>query len=89
MSDERDDAPVVMRLSHPEALVLFEFLARAEEAGGSEEYRIEDEAERHVLWRLEGRLERTLWEPLAPNYDELLETARAAMRNPPPLDRDE
>lgn len=89
MTGEAEDAPVLMRLSRPEALVLFEFLARAEEAGGSEEYRIEDEAERQVLWRLEGRLERTLWEPLAENYDDLVEAARAAMRNPPPLGRDE
>lgn len=64
---------VSLELTRAEALVLFEWLARV---GSSESLAFEDAAEQKVLWALEGKLESTLTEPLAPNYRELVAEAR-------------
>jgi hypothetical protein len=72
-----DDRSVYIRLSHAEALVLFEWLARTEAAKSMP---IEDPAEEQVLWRIEGQLESELTEPLGPNYKEAVEAARKAIR---------
>jgi hypothetical protein len=62
--------PVTIELSGDEALVLYEWLAEHEEklAVG--------EAERRVLWRLEGALEKSLAEVFAKDYVDLVEQAR-------------
>jgi len=68
-----EDITIRVELNHSEALVLFEWLARCGENG---KFEIAHSAEQKVLWRIEGQLERTLREPLDPNYDVLLESAR-------------
>ena len=69
--------PVSLELTNAEALVLFAWMTRNDEA---ELLQIEDHAEQRVLWTLEGQLEKTLVETLAPNYANLLEAARAEVR---------
>ena len=60
-------------LSRDEALVLFEYLSRADPAGGTGLH----PAERRVLWNLLAVLEKKLAEPFAANYAELLDDARS------------
>jgi len=69
---------VRIELSRDEALVLFEWLHRNDEARA---IRVEDPAEQRVLWDLEARLEAALAEPLDPAYDALLAEARACVRD--------
>ncbi|WP_437723352.1 hypothetical protein [Sorangium sp. So ce861] len=64
---------VTIELTKDEALVFFEWLVRLDESDGNA---TKDEAEQKVLWALEGRLEKALSEPLAPNYRELLAAAK-------------
>lgn len=64
---------VTIELTKDEALVFFEWLVRLDESDGNA---TKDEAEQKVLWTLEGRLEKALSEPLAPNYRELLAAAK-------------
>ena len=66
-----------LELTQAEALVLFEWLARNDEA---KLLQVEDDAEQQVLWSLEAQLEKKLVEPLAPNYPEPLAAARARVR---------
>lgn len=68
---------VRLELTRAEALVLFEWLARL---NASESLPFEDPAEQQVIWKPEGKLERTLVEPLAPNYRQLLAEARRKVR---------
>lgn len=77
MSDAEDKDAVFLRLTHSEALVLFEWLARVDAAGNLP---VEDPAEQQVLWRLEGQLESKLTEPLGPDYREAVESARREVR---------
>lgn len=63
----------VLRLTGAEALVLFEWIARNE---GGATFCFEDPAEQRVVWRIEAELERTLTEPLRPDYAELVALAR-------------
>ncbi|WP_437608245.1 hypothetical protein WMF20_46810 [Sorangium sp. So ce834] len=67
-----------IQLTEAEAIVLFEWLTRNENA---EALRYDDPAEQKVLWKLEAVLERTLVQPLAPNYSELLVKARKEVAN--------
>ena len=69
---------VTVELTQAEALVLFEWLVRSDNA---ELLQIQDDAEQQVLWKIEATLEKTLIEPLAPNYSELLEAARRKVRD--------
>jgi hypothetical protein len=69
------DENVELRLTSAEALVLFEWLAAAND--GKE--LVVDEAEQRVLWDLESQLETKLVEPLMPNYTELVNAAKAAV----------
>src|ERR1700752_2292884 len=69
-------ADVQINLSRAEALVIFDLLARLDD---TDSIKCEDPAERRVLWKIEGQLEKILTEPLAPNYQELLARARHAM----------
>lgn len=66
---------VELRLTTAEALVLFEWLAAADDA----KQLIVDEAEQRVLWDLESQLETKLVEPLMPNYTELVDAAKKAV----------
>ena len=68
--------PILVELSHDEALVLFEWLAHNDGA-----LPISDPAEQDVLWRLEGQLEKTLVEPLAANYADVVHAARVRIRD--------
>ena len=61
-----------------EALVLFEWLVRFNQIEGTP---FEDPAEERVLFDLEARLERMLTEPLASDYRQLVEHARARVRD--------
>jgi hypothetical protein len=62
---------VSVELSGDEALVLFEWLAGLEATTVAI-----GEAEQRVLWRIEGVLEKSLVEPFAKDYTELVEQAR-------------
>ena len=61
-----------IRFTRAEALVLFEWLARTDDAGALP---VNHPAEQKVLWALEGRLEKQL-EVFAANYKQLVEEAR-------------
>jgi hypothetical protein len=67
--------PVFIELSHDEALVLFEWLARVD---GS--LPVVDSSEQDVLWRIEGQLEKKLIEPLTADYTDAVNEARARLR---------
>jgi hypothetical protein len=69
---------VVIELSKPEALVLFELLSRFTD---SDRLEIEDRAEERVLWNVQCLLERALVEPFEPDYRELLSEARNRLRD--------
>jgi len=62
---------VSIELSGDEALVLFEWLAGLAAAKVAIE-----EAEQRVLWRIEGVLDKSLAQPFARDYAELVERAR-------------
>lgn len=71
--------PVILTLSHNEALVLHDFLQRFTSSG---QLALEDQAEERALWNLCCLLERTLVEPFSPDYSGLLAHARLALRDP-------
>jgi hypothetical protein len=77
MSDAQDQGPVFLHLTRAQALVLFEWLSRADGGGAAP---VEDAAEKHVLWQLEGQLESNLNEPFRSDYKELLAAARKEVR---------
>jgi hypothetical protein len=77
MSEERA-SEARLRLSRDEAIVLFELLSRYTDTGA---LTIEDQAEQRVLWDLCSMLESQLHEPISPDYDDMLERARAAVRD--------
>jgi hypothetical protein len=66
------DDEICIRFSRVEALVLFEWLARVDDA---QALLIEHPAEQKVLWVLEGQLEK-LVPVFSPNYGKLVEEAR-------------
>jgi hypothetical protein len=70
---------VTLSLTEDEALVLFEFLARINEAERPGLF--EDQAEQRALWNLAAALEKKLIAPLRPDYSELLQRARARLRD--------
>jgi hypothetical protein len=70
---------ISLALSRDQALVLFEWLARA---GVSQQpVPFEDQAEQRVLWDLESLLEAALVEPLRSDYRTLVERARERLRD--------
>ena len=69
---------VVVELSSAEALVLFELLERWSESG-ADSVVIEHQAEQRVLRDIGAALERTLPEPLRPDYLDVLAQARRAV----------
>jgi hypothetical protein len=72
---------IAIELTPAESLVLFEFLAR-NKGHDDDKLSIVDQSEQRVLWDLECVIEKQLEAVLAPNYDELLQAARAAIRDP-------
>lgn len=71
----------MVRLSHDEALVLFEWLSRTDELTNDFGDLIEDQAEQRALWNLTCLLERVLVEPFRPEYRDLVERARSRLRD--------
>lgn len=68
-----------LTISKDEALVLFDFLARFNEAEQPEVF--EDQAEQKTLWILEGQLEKQLIEPFNPDYKDIINEARNKIRD--------
>jgi hypothetical protein len=64
-ADVADEDAIDLSLTHDEALVLFDFLARYTE---SEQLETVDQAEQRALWNLCAVLETLLVEPLDPAY---------------------
>lgn len=67
-----------IEISKDEALVLYDFLYRANQ---NESIVFEDRAEQRVLWDLEAELEKQLAEPAFPNCTELVKEARNRVRD--------
>ena len=78
-NQEGSHESVAVSLSNQEALVLFELLVRFCDKG---KLTIEDAAEQRVLCDVLSQLESTLLDPFKPNYRQLLESARDALRPP-------
>ena len=68
---------VVIRLTHDEALVLFELLHHWEDQDRVTQP--EHHADQVALWNLSGLLERELAGPLDPAYDHLINEARTRL----------
>ena len=71
--------PVTLTLTNDEALVLFEFLHRNDDA---DKFPLVDQAEERALWNVQGLLEKQLVELFLPNYLELVQQARDRLRDP-------
>lgn len=69
---------VPIGLTVAEAIVLFEFLSRFHDAGSLS---VEDASEEWVLDKVFGALQRKLADPSEPNYRDVLERARALVRD--------
>jgi hypothetical protein len=61
----------VLTLSHDEALVFFDFLARF-----NEQKQLPDSAEQQILYNVEAMLERQLTEVFSPDYNNLVNSAK-------------
>jgi hypothetical protein len=72
---------VVLRLTHDEALVLFELLHHWEDQDRVTQP--EHHADQMVLWNLSCLLERELIEPLDPAYDRLVNEAQTRLAGEP------
>jgi hypothetical protein len=72
-----DEEKVTFELTHAEALVLFEWLARTDSARSLP---FEHESEEFVLWNIHNKLEGILSEPFESRYTELLAAARERVR---------
>ena len=68
-----------IKLTKNEALVLFEFLSRFNEA--EQNVIFEDKAEEKILWLINAQLEKQLVEPFMPNYRDILDKARKEIRD--------
>lgn len=78
MTEQNDENQVVLTLSHAEALVLFEWLARHDER-----LAFDDPAEEQVIWHIEAVLERSLPDLFSPDYQTALAEARETVRKSP------
>jgi len=67
------DDTIILTLTKPEALVLFELLADFHE---QKELKIGNQAERIALRNLSSRLEKTVVEIFSPEYDQIVVQAR-------------
>jgi hypothetical protein len=75
-----DNEKVLVELTQPEALVLFELLARWTERG-SGDIHLDYQAEQRVLWDILAKLESALAEPLMPDYQDRLTQARQRVQD--------
>lgn len=80
MNSNSFNGKIVIEVSAAQALVLFGFLSRF---SNDDKLEIQDQAEARVLWDMCCHLESALVEPLLPNYTELLQKARDAVRDVP------
>lgn len=71
---------VKLELSKEEAIVLFEYLTRNNDAKEFEKF-FEDQSEQRVLWDIESMLESILVEPSQSDYLDKLKRAREAVRD--------
>jgi hypothetical protein len=69
---------VVLKLSKPEALVFFEWLANIEPMS---ETICQHHSEEKVLWKIQGQLESNLSDLFADNYADVLEEARRSVES--------
>lgn len=80
---KRTDGHIVIDLSPEEALVLADCLHRWEDEGIDETgLPFVDQGEQRVFWNLSAVFEPVLGEIFRPDYDDLVERARAALRDP-------
>lgn len=70
---------VTITLSGAEALVLYDWLARADDA---QRLPVDHPAEQVALWRLEGYLEKRIDCLFSADYDDRLEGARRTLHQP-------
>lgn len=70
------ESPITLHLTRDEALVLFEFFARFDE---EDIFRLRNNAEFVAFMRVAAQLEKSLAEPFASNYQELLASARSRL----------
>lgn len=87
MTQPEGERPVQLQLSRDEALVLFEWVHRVEEARRFRQV-VHESAEVVALWRLSGALEKALAEPFDPDYRDLLRSASERLlkgQDPDPL----
>lgn len=63
-----------IELSNDEALILFERLAQLDDQGA---FPVKDHAEELVFWKIQSQLEKSLVEPLKPDYRKLVLEAKA------------
>ena len=87
MEATADGDDVLLRMTHAEALVLFEWVHRKE----GEDVRLDhlglvDATECMVLWGISGALEALLAEPFRQDYGDLLEAARSRVAQILPLE---
>jgi len=75
---DTNNSPIELKLSRDEALVLFEWLARFDEA---QDKPLTDTAEQKVLWNLEAKLEQLLVEIVKPEYKSLVAQAKKNLNN--------
>lgn len=73
------DDEVVVSLKRDEAIVFFEWLSRTAARGSPAPYA--DQAEQRVLWNIQAVLESEMTEPFSPTYAEVVESARARLRD--------
>jgi type VI protein secretion system component VasK len=69
---------VRIELSNDEAMVLHSWVARFNQR---EDNQFEDQAEQRVLWNLEALLEKSQADPFLEEYDSLVASARARVRD--------
>lgn len=79
MEKNHEEQEVSLLLSKAEAIVLLEWLINFNNKEHAELF--DDQSEEVVLWTLESILERNLSEILDPNYLEILEQARKAVKD--------
>jgi hypothetical protein len=74
MNDE-----INIRLTKDEALVLFEFISRFNEADHKALF--QDQSEQKMMWLMEGQLQKILAEPFRQDYKEIIDKARNNVRD--------
>lgn len=74
-----DRQNISLTLTKDEALVLFDFLGRFNQADHTDIF--EDQSEQKTLWILEGHLEKQLVELFKPDYKDIIKEARNKIRD--------